>query len=507
MLQDNFASETVYAIAPPPQPANYDLSHSHIASRDTVLAGEEYSYTLAVTNRGPVTARNFTLSDTIPALLAPEFLQRRPDVRVQVLQDSVFVWRFDSLTVGAKDSIVFDVRVPASLPFSPYRLFSRSLVSAVGDTMLQDNFASATVYAIAPPQPRQYDLSHTHTASKDTVLVGEKYSYTLAVTNRGPVTARNFTLSDTLPALLAPEFLQRRPDVRMQVSQDSVFVWRFDSLTVGAKDSIVFDVRVPASLPFSPYRLFSRSLVSAVGDTMLQDNFASATVYAISPQQPASYDLSLVKTANKDTVMIGDEYVYMLTIVNLGPDMARDIILWDAVPNLLAASNFSHPPDPGLSDADTLVWRFDALAPNASITISFKVKVAGTIPASPFELINISRVRSPNDFAPDNDSARAAVIAIGGIDCYLDRNVFAADNEPTLGINFELSASSMVRLDIYDLAGTHIIKLTEQRYFAGRHKYEWNGLAEDGKRAGSGLYAVTIQTEIFRCFLKFIIVR
>jgi hypothetical protein len=177
------------------------------------------------------------------------------------------------------------------------------------------------------------------------------------------------------------------------------------------------------------------------------------------------------------------------------------------MPKLLAASDFTFQPDAGLSTADTLFWKFDALAPNSPIIISFKSTVANPIPVSPFELINTSGVRAPDDIAPDNNFASAKVIAIGGSDCYLDRNVFAANNEPAFGINFGLSASSIVRLNIYDLTGTHIIKLAEQWYDAGQHRFEWNGLAKDGSKTGSGLYAVTIETGIFRCFLKFIIVR
>jgi len=522
VTSNNFASTTVLVISPSDTSrGSYDLAHTQTASEDTVFAGEEFSYVLNIKNLGPRPALNFTLSDTIPSVLVSEFIQRRPDARSRVGQDSIFVWNFASLEVLSDSAITFNVRVPASLPSllasTPLHLLNRSFVDAAGDTVASNNFASTTVLvmSLSDSSRGNYDLSHTQTASKDTVFAGEEFSYVLNVKNLGPRPALNFTLADTLPALLAPEFIQRQPDTRAQLGQDSVFVWSFASLEVLADSAITFNVRVPASLPSTPLRLFNRSLVSAAGDTVASNNFASTIVHAIAAPPPpgGNYDLSLHKTASIDTVLAGGEYSYQLAIENFGPGIARSITLWDAVPKLATFSDFTHLPDAGLSTADTLFWKFDALAPNTALVISFKAMVASTIPSSPIDLLNTSRVSAPNDSTPANNFASARVIAISGttvtagIDCYLDRNVFDADQEATFGINFELNASNLVRLDIFDLAGTHLIKLTEQQYAAGLHTFPWDGLAENGDRAGSGLYMVTIQSETLRCLLKFFVVR
>jgi uncharacterized repeat protein (TIGR01451 family) len=314
-------------------------------------------------------------------LLIPEFAQRVPDARLRLGQDSVFVWNFTPLTVGAQTAITFDVSVPALTDTIP--LFSRSLVTAVGDTFPANNFSSATVIALpAITPPAAFDLAHTQTATPGTVRAGEKFTYQLNIANNGPNASGTFTLSDTISALLIPEFAQRVPDARLRLGQDSVFVWNFTPLTVGAQTAITFGVNVPATLPSTPLPLHSRSLVTATGDTFLTNNFAMTTV------------------------------------------------------NAIAAAG-------GPTDAD----------------------------------------------------------------CYLDRNVFSPSREPTLGINWGLRVSSIVRLNVYDLTGTHIVELSNQQYNAGQQRYEWNGVTKTGGKAGSGFYVVTIEAENYRCFLKFFAVQ
>ena len=520
VTSNNFASTTVLVISPSDTSrGNYDLAHTQTASKDTVFAGEEYSYSLNVKNLGPRPALNFTLADTIPGVLISEFIQRRPDARSRVGQDSIFVWNFASLAVLADSTVTFNVRVPASLPSTPLRLFSPSLVSAANDTVASNNFASTTVVAItAPPPPSgNYDLAHTQTASEDTVFAGEKYNYSLNVRNLGPRTALNFTLTDTLPALLAPEFIQRAPDVRAQLGQDSVFVWNFASLGVLADSTIAFNVRVPASLPSMPLSLFNRSLVSAANDTLTSNNFASTTVVVISSSDTSrgNYDLAHTQTASEDTVFTGEEYSYSLNVKNLGPRPALNFTLSDTLPALLTTEFIQRKPDTRtqLGQDSIFVWNFASLEVLADSVITFNVRVPDSLPSTPLRLFNRSLVSAADDTVTSNNFASTTVIAIptpslvSAGDCFLDRNVFDADREDKFGINFGLSASNVVRLDIYDLAGTHIVKLAEQRYDVGQQRFEWNGLAENGNKAGSGLYIVTIQSETLRCLLKFFVVR
>ena len=86
----------------------------------------------------------------------------------------------------------------------------------------------------------------------------------------------------------------------------------------------------------------------------------------------------------------------------------------------------------------------------------------------------------------------------------LDRNVFRPEVEAPLQIRFKLSYRRVARLDIYDIAGHPIVKLTEDIYPGGWSTYLWDG---NGQKVGSGVYLVTLRSGEYNDWKKFILVR
>jgi hypothetical protein len=62
-------------------------------------------------------------------------------------------------------------------------------------------------------------------------------------------------------------------------------------------------------------------------------------------------------------------------------------------------------------------------------------------------------------------------------------------------------------LDLYDVSGRHITKITEDIYQGGWNLYLWSGNTETGLKVGSGVYIVTLRSGEFNSWKKFILVR
>ncbi len=92
-------------------------------------------------------------------------------------------------------------------------------------------------------------------------------------------------------------------------------------------------------------------------------------------------------------------------------------------------------------------------------------------------------------------------------DLSLDRNTYEPDLQEPLQIRFRLSSSRNATLDLYDIAGHHISELTDGVYPAGWTTYYWNGLTRQGVRVGSGVYIVTLRSDEYKDWKKFMIVR
>ncbi|WP_158553906.1 COG1361 S-layer family protein [Micromonospora deserti] len=162
----------------------------------SVTAGTQMQYVVTVTNDGPSVARDVVVADTLPA--GASFVSVTPsagtcangqpttrDVRCGL----------GNLAAGASATITIVARVaPDVVPGTV--LFNEAVVSSVTADPDNDDVrdsVSTTVEASA-------DLSVTKSDSPDPVVAGEEITYTITVSNAGPSTAQNVTVTDTLPA-------------------------------------------------------------------------------------------------------------------------------------------------------------------------------------------------------------------------------------------------------------------------------------------------------------------
>ena len=65
---------------------------------------------------------------------------------------------------------------------------------------------------------------------------------------------------------------------------------------------------------------------------------------------------------------------------------------------------------------------------------------------------------------------------------------------PSTNIVFELTKNDNIRLDIYNLKGSHIINLANDIYSTGRHSIIWNGEDSNNIPVSSGIYFVKFKT-------------
>jgi len=92
-------------------------------------------------------------------------------------------------------------------------------------------------------------------------------------------------------------------------------------------------------------------------------------------------------------------------------------------------------------------------------------------------------------------------------DLLLDRNLFQPGTGDPLGIKFKLSSNRVARIDVADITGAHVTKLTETQYSAGWNTFRWNGITTQGDKIGSGLYLITLSSGGYHAMKKVMIVR
>ena len=385
-------------------PAAADLELSITPPTQTPNLGANATFTLTLTNGGPDAATNITVTDVIPAGLVVQ--SSDPDSGTTYASN---VWTILSLASGASVTleIVAQVNDASELTYS-----AQVTASDVADPDSTpndgagDDFASVTVDAIDPVASA--DLSLTITPPTQTPNLGANATFTLTLTNGGPDTATNITVTDVIPAGLVVQ--SSDPDSGTTYASN---VWTILSLASGASVTleIVAQVNDANLLTYS-----AQVTASDVADpdstpnnnVTTEDDQASVTVDAVTP---TSADLSLAITPPTQTPNVGQNATFLLTLTNSGPDAATNITVTDVIP---AGMVFQSANAASGTNYASSVWTIPGLASGANVTLEVVARVDVNTPLTYSAQVTASDATDPDSTPNDNtgdDRATATVDA------------------------------------------------------------------------------------------------
>ncbi|MCC7201160.1 MAG: DUF11 domain-containing protein [Nitrospirae bacterium] len=300
-----------------------DLSITKTDSPDPVSAGGTITYTITVTNNGPDSATNITVTDTLPAGAYPvTFVSATGTNWTCSYSSGVVTCNLDNDSCSGTIPPIY-ITVTAPSPASQTTITNSATVNgSPNDPNTGNNTASATTTVNAVPIPVS-DLSITKTDAPDPVNAAGVLVYTLSVYNAGPSNATNLTVSDTLPSGVT------------YVSSGGT------GWTCGHSSGVVTCTRSNLSNGATAPLITITVNAPVVGGVI--NNTASVTGYQNDPNSAnnsttipttviAVADLSITKTDSPDPVNQGAQITYTLTVSNAGPSSASGIVVTDALP-------------------------------------------------------------------------------------------------------------------------------------------------------------------------------
>ena len=280
-----------------------DVTVLKTADKATINAGDTAAFTIVVTNNGPGAAKNVTLNDPLP-------------VGVVWAEDSPFcsitnnTLSCDFGTLGADETRTVHVSgVTDAADCGP--LVNTATVSAsneaAGDT--KNNVSTATITVNCP------NLVVLKTADDSEINAGDTAAFTITVTNNGDGTAYGVTLTDTLPAGVDWQTADQRCDIAA-----GVLTCDLGDMGSGAST----EVHVSGTTDAADCGVLHNTA------TVTSDNqdpiSSSADITVDCP------DISVVKTADDETVDAADQVGFTITVANAGPGTAYDVMLADTLP-------------------------------------------------------------------------------------------------------------------------------------------------------------------------------
>ncbi|WP_254552232.1 DUF11 domain-containing protein [Kitasatospora sp. MMS16-BH015] len=330
----------------PPAPASADLAIAKKAvGTAPVVPGTDFSYELTVTNNGPSQARNVSVTDNLPGVLA--FVSA--DAGCAASGQTVTCTGPATLDVGKTRTYKITVKLDAAYSGDGSDIRNQASVkSDTADPVPANNTSDAGTGGLPgpgpgpnPPAPASADLAITKKPVGTTpVVAGGTFEYEITVTNNGPSQAKNVTVTDNLPTQL--HFVSA--DTGCVVSGQTVTCGPL--ATMDPKGTRTYKITVQLDAAYSGDGSDIRNQASVKSDTAdpdMSNNTSDAGTGGLpgpgpgpNPPAPASADLAIVKKPVGTTpVVAGGTFEYEITVTNKGLSQARNVVVTDALPSQL----------------------------------------------------------------------------------------------------------------------------------------------------------------------------
>ena len=350
--------------------AEVDLVITKDDHRTTVVPGDAATYDVSVTNVGTRGASGVTVTDALDPNL--EFVSATGAATYDPGTHTVS-WTLGTVEVG--DVVDLSVSVTVSDPLAPLSTTSITNTVTVDDDGSNgpehnpaDNTASDTDTTGA-------DVTVTKDLGSPQLVPGAAATYTITVSNAGPMTVADISVNDTMPSDLTVTSLT----VDRGTIDDATWLWSDVNLAAGQTATLT--VVVDVSLDATGDRTNTVTVTGVdVGDPNPGDNTAATT----DPIVPTA-DLGLTKSLDGHLVR-GQTATWRLEVTNNGPSRATDVVVTDTLP--LGLALVSAVGDDGAvwsctsSDARTVSCRLDrTMEPADTATLLVGTTVAPDAPA------------------------------------------------------------------------------------------------------------------------------
>ena len=323
-------------------PPAVDLQVSIDVDNVNPIFGESVKWIIIVKNNGPDNATGVVLKDILPK----ELIFDDYDVSKGIFNN--MIWDIGELNVG--DMVSLNI---TTITNSLGIITNDVSVSSKEYDWNMSNNADDSLIDVKPIS----DLSIIKFVDEESPKYGDRVIWTLIVSNDGPNVAHNVVVEDVLPEGL--KFISSNGDY-------SNNIWNVGTLNVGDEKSIDITCKV-----VSTGRIVNHAKVWADElDLDPSDNQASESIHVA----PAS-DLAITKIASKYNYRVGDVIVYVLEVVNNGPDTAKNIKITEIWDDLLKLKSFKV--SKGKFNKFTKVWTIKSLGYGESEKLIIKVVATG----------------------------------------------------------------------------------------------------------------------------------
>jgi uncharacterized repeat protein (TIGR01451 family) len=373
-----------------------DISVTQVVTNTTNLpaVGSLINYFITVSNAGPTAVTAAVLTDNFPTnvnvILA--FPTNNGVRGTYVVHNNVLTWTVGALGVAKAATIL--VRTTAAQIGNALNVATVSPGNGVTDLFTNNNVSvnNLTIYGA--------DMNLTLTSTPAVIgYGGPGVTYSMTVSNQGPVTATGVVISNTLPLGFVPTGYSLPPGVTSNTgpNPNNVSI-AIGTMTNGQSVSFSLTAQYPIGPVPNPIVFYATNtaVVTGIIDPSATNNVAQAVTLVNPP------DVAVGITASPSTVTVGQQMVFRVTVANLGPVEADEVVVTNILPAYLTLTGANLPGGATMNASGNVYQFVIGTLANGQI-LSFTFTAVGNSLGSGIDVITIS------DSQPDPSLANNSV--------------------------------------------------------------------------------------------------
>ncbi len=389
-----------------------DLALATAGSPESVLAGNNITYTQTVTNNGPASASGVSFTEATPtnttfeSVLAPAgWTCTSPAVGATGNVNCTDT----TMASGTSADIIVVVNVPSTIAAGTITANS-SVTATTTDPNSANNSTTVTT-----PVSDACDLAVTNSGTPSPVAAGSNITYTQVISNTGPSSCSTGTFSEATPA--------NTTFVSVAVVNSGGGAWTCpnsapvacssSSVPPGSTGTITAIYTVAAGTAAGTIITDTASVATTTRDTNPANNSATVNIGVASNTQA---DLSVTNSASPNPVSAGGTITYTQSMTNNGPGSANAPTFTETLPAGTTAATLTGPATGWTCTLATLTCTATgAMAANTTANFTFTVTVNSTTGPGPISQTD-SVTSSTTDPNLNNNSVTVSALVTNSAD-------------------------------------------------------------------------------------------
>ncbi len=385
------------------------------STQSQVRAGEDITYTITVTNNGPVDASNVLITETLPTNAAFKSASPSDGTYNSISR----VWSIDALDSGDTATLTLVLTTSNSAVDGSTVVNTASITSENGVTLTPAISDSETTPVRNPIL--MIDKNTTQTS----IRPGDDITYSILVSNTGTGTASALTVSELLPANAS----FKSASTAFGSYNTSSNIWSIGDLAPGAQALLTLVLTSSPTVTESESVLNTVQVTEENGITLVNPPSDTVETPVLLPH------LAIVKSTTQSSVRTGGSLVYTVTVTNTGLVDAKSVQVSEILPSnavLQSATTAS-----GNFATATNIWSIGDIAANSSafITLTFSV-VDSAVNGD--TVTNTATVISENNQALTNPPASTVVTPVANPVLTIDKSTQQTLAQPNVDITYTI---------------------------------------------------------------------